>query len=177
MWLGAALLAAGWPAGSALSDALPLETAVKAAFLPKFGAFVDWPAERLGPAGEPARLCIAGDDPFGAALDQLVRGQQIGGRPIVVVRAPGFGGDAACQILFAAGSPGQPPAAELAKVRGQPVLTVTDGVTSPADRGIINFVVRDGRVRFQIDDRAATQAGLAISSKLLGLAVKTGAES
>lgn len=167
--LGLAVLAVG-----AALAALPLETAVKAAFLPKFGAFVDWPASRLGAAGEPARLCVAGADPFGAALDQLARGQEIAGRPIVVVRAPAFSGDLGCHILFAAGGPGDPPAAELARVRGQPVLTVTDDARNPADRGIINFVVKDGRVRFEIDDRAAMQSGLTISSKLLGLSVNGG---
>ena len=57
-------------------------------------------------------------------------------------------------------------------MRGAPVLTVTDDAGDPAARGMIDFVLRDGRVRFRIDPRAAERSGLVISSKLLSLAVK-----
>ncbi len=39
-------------------------------------------------------------------------------------------------------------------------------------RGMIDFVLKDARVRFRIDPRAAERSGLTISSKLLSLAVK-----
>lgn len=58
----------------------------------------------------------------------------------------------------------------LAAMKGAPVLTVTDEATHPADRGIISFVIADNHVRFDIDDAAAAQSGLVISSKLLSLA-------
>jgi hypothetical protein len=55
--------------------------------------------------------------------------------------------------------------------RGIPVLTVTnqgqDGV-----KGIVNLIVQENKVRFEIDDRAAMESGIAISSKLLNLAVR-----
>jgi hypothetical protein len=78
---------------------------------------------------------------------------------------------APCQILFVAPSSRQAVADALDKVRGQPVLTVTDDDASAA-RGMIDFVLKDSRVRFRIDLRAAERGGLSISSKLLGLAVK-----
>ena len=56
-------------------------------------------------------------------------------------------------------------------MRGSDVLTVTDGQADSGDVGIINFVVRDSRVRFDIDDAAAASAGLTISSRLLNLAL------
>jgi YfiR/HmsC-like len=52
------------------------------------------------------------------------------------------------------------------------VLTVTDGAADPDNRGIINFVISDGRVRFEIDNLAAEASRLTISSKLLSLAVR-----
>jgi len=57
------------------------------------------------------------------------------------------------------------------------VLTVTDGGRG-GDVGIIQFVMEDGHVRFDIDEAAARASGLSISSKLLSLAVshrRTGA--
>ena len=51
------------------------------------------------------------------------------------------------------------------------MLTVTDAATDPAAKGIINFVIEDDRVRFEIDNSTAAAGGLTISSKLLSLAV------
>ena len=45
---------------------------------------------------------------------------------------------------------------------------VTDGANAP---GMINFVLKDNRVRFIVDDDAAAQSGLTISSKLLSVAL------
>ena len=57
----------------------------------------------------------------------------------------------------------------LGAIRGQPVLTVSDqGLRSPG--AVIRFVLRQGRVRFAIDELAARSSGLMISSKLLNLA-------
>jgi len=150
----------------------PLELAIKATDLYKFAAFVDWPAAAFAGPGDPAVLCVAGDDPFGPVLDQAVRGQKIGARSIVVMRLDRVERGAPCNILFVAPSRRQAIAAALDKVRGQPVLTVTDGNGDEAARGMIDFVIKDSRVRFRIDVRAAERGGLTISSKLLGLAVK-----
>ncbi len=53
-------------------------------------------------------------------------------------------------------------------LRGKPVVTVTDSDVKA--RGVVSFAIVDNHVRFDIDDAAAAQSGLAISSKLLGLA-------
>ena len=151
---------------------VPLELAIKATDLYKFAAFVEWPAAAFPGPTEPAILCIVGDAPFGPVLDQAVRGQKIGGRPIVVTRLDHVDRGAPCNILFAAPSRRQPVAEALDRVRGQPVLTVTDEARDPAARGMIDFVLREGRVRFRIDPRMAERSGLQISSKLLSLAVK-----
>jgi hypothetical protein len=89
-----------------------------------------------------------------------------------VQRLPAVTRDSGCQILFAVGSREQSVADMLAVVRGTPVLTMTDDSPDAQSRGIINFVIRDNRVRFEIDDNAAAQNGLTISSKLLSLAVR-----
>ncbi len=141
-----------------------LETAIEATYLYKFAPFVDWPDAA---AAGPLTLCVAGPDPFGADLDRAVAHQTVGERRIVVRRLDAQKKVAGCHILYASG-----PAAQVADVlkaaRPLPVLTVTDGLGSG---GMIQFVVRDQRVRFAIDDQAAADAGLTISSKLLSLAV------
>jgi hypothetical protein len=158
--------------GFAEAEAQSLEYPVKATFLYKFGPFVEWPASAMGAAASPFVLCVVGDDPFGPLLDRAVAGQRVGRHPVAVRRMATIEPRAAgCHVLYAAGSRAQSPAQILAAVQGQPILTVTDAAHGDGSRGVVNFVLRDNRVRFEIDVRAAREAGLAISSKLLSLAV------
>lgn len=149
--------------GPAHAQPRALESAVKAAFLTKFGAFVTWPAR----AGGPLQLCVVGDDPFGAAVEQAAQSQR---GAVAVRRLPAVERDSGCDVAYLAGSARQSPGQALAALRGAPVLTITD-----ADRGgphgMIHFVVFEDRVRFQVDAGQAAQCGLAISSKLLTLAL------
>jgi hypothetical protein len=147
-----------------------LATAVKATFLTRFGAYVQWPARTFASASSPLFLCVAGEDPFGEALDKAARSVPVNSHPIVVRRLKTVGPEAGCHIVYIAGSEAQHPAQALAALRGSPALTVTDGGAGAA-AGMINFVLREDRVRFEIDDGAATASGLDISSKLLNLAV------
>jgi hypothetical protein len=103
-------------------------------------------------------------------LDQAIAGQRIGMRPIAIRRHQTAARDSGCHIMFLAGSPAQSIAEAIAAVRGTPVLTVTDAMANGGARGIIEFVIENNRVRFNIDDQAAAANGLVISSQLLNLA-------
>jgi hypothetical protein len=167
----ASALLVGTAAAQTSPGETPLEVAVKATDLYKFAAFVGWPAAAFASPADPVVVCVAGDDPFRTTLDQAVRGQRVGPRPIVVMRLDRVERGAPCHILFVAPSRRQTVADALDKVRGQPVLTVTDAADARA-RGAIDFVLKDSRVRFRIDAAAADRDGLTISSKLMSLAVK-----
>lgn len=149
-----------------------LERAIKATYLYKFAPFVEWPKTAFASPENPFVICVLGANPFGDVLDEAVAGQRLFNRPIAVQRLPVVTASSGCQILFAGTSPAQPVRAALAAVRGMPVLTVTDSEDNEGAKGIINFVIEDNHVRFQIDDAAAAANGLVISSKLLSLAVE-----
>lgn len=146
------------------------DTAVKAAFLPRFAHYVTWPITATPKGGNPFVLCVIGDDPFGSQLDEAARSQSIDGRKIVVRRLSSTAGADGCQIAFVDGSSAHPTSQLLAALQREPVLTVTDSSDGSA-HGIIQFAVVGGRVRFFIDERAAGQRGLSISSRLLALAI------
>ena len=147
-----------------------LEYAVKAVFLYKFGNFVEWPNSAFESPSSAVNVCVVGNDPFGDKLDTAVTGQHIGDRAIVVRRVAGVGRDSGCQILFAGGPDPGGVAQALDAVRGTGVLTVSDIAGSGDTPSIIRFVLRDGRVGFVIDARAASLNGITISSKLMNLA-------
>ncbi|MEN3974906.1 YfiR family protein [Emcibacter sp. SYSU 3D8] len=163
------MLAGGPGAASAAADN-PVEAAVKAAYLYKFGAFVRWPDSAFESPSAAVNVCIAGTDPFGDKLDKAVSGQRIGDRPIVVRRLKTVDPGSGCQILYVGGPDDKEVAAALSAVRGAAVLTVTDDGRGGA-AGILQFVIKDNRVRFSIDDQKAAEHGLELSSRLLQLAV------
>jgi hypothetical protein len=169
-WAVAALLAVFAPLAPARA-ASGLETAVKATYLYKFAPFVEWPAAAFEGAASPFYLCVQGEDPFGPVLDNAVAGQRIGQHPIVVRRMQRIEHGLACHILYVSGSRAQSAAEALRTVRGSGVLTVTDATREPGVKGDIHFILKDGRVRFEIDDVTASADGLVISSKLLNLAL------
>jgi hypothetical protein len=146
-----------------------LEYAVKAAFLVRFGDYVEWPATAFSSPSAQLVVCVVGEDPFGPALDKAAGGRQAAGRPVVVKRLKAAKADSGCHIVFVAMADPVHLGQQLDALHGVPVLTVTD-VASGAS-GIVNFVVKEERVRFDIDDEAAMKSGLAISSKLLALAL------
>lgn len=141
------------------------EIAVKAAFLPKFARYVQWPGER-----EQIVLCLIGRDPFGAAVDRAAAQESVRGQPVAVRRMGGVDPNARCDVAWVQGGSNRETASLLAALRNRPVLTVTDSRVGSA-RGVIHFSVAAGRVRFFIDDAAAADRGLTISSRLLVLAL------
>jgi hypothetical protein len=152
-------------------DANALALAVKATFLYKFEPFITWPAQAFPSPGSPFNLCVVGNDPFGPLLDRAVSGQQTAGHAIAVLRLTTVSPDAHCQLLYIATADAGSARQAEAAVAGTAALTITDSMEDGAAKGMINFVIADNRVRFEIDDAAAAQSGLTISSKLLSLAV------
>ena len=147
-----------------------LEYPVKATFLYKFASFVEWPAAAFESPTSPVSICVIGTDAVGALIDQAAAGQRIGAHPITVIHLQAAAGVSGCHIAYIAESDAQLIAAALDAMKGTPVLTVTDSTHPSGPTGIVSFVVQDNRVRFDIDDAAAAENGLVISSKLLSLA-------
>jgi hypothetical protein len=156
----------------ARAQAPSLEAAVKATYLHKIAAFVEWPASAFAAPDGPLELCVAGNDPVGRLADEAVAGRMYATHPIAVRHVAHPAQTAACHMLYVAGLRDDAVAAYLDSVRDKPVLTVTDGAASRRARGVINFVVRDNRVRFEIDLDLATLQHLAVSSKLVGVAAR-----
>lgn len=142
-----------------------LEYSVKANYLVRFAAFVEWPRRAFANDRSPVVICVAGRDPFDGALDRAARAQTAHGRPLAVRRPATAETAAGCHILYV-GQGGE----GLAPDGPRAILLVTDA-PAPVERGMIHFVISDGRVRFHIDLQAASRSGLSISSRLLNLAL------
>lgn len=146
----------------------PREYEVKAAFLLNFTKFVEWPAAAFADERSPLTICILGDDPFGPALDHIVKGEEVNGRSIAVERIRRTPRAQACQVLFIPKT--EKEVRRILSAAGPGVLTVGEGEGFLRDGGMVAFVIDNRRVRFDIRHSAAGAATLNISSKLLSVA-------
>jgi hypothetical protein len=174
-WLARGLLALallGAPAARAAAPAAPSkEYQLKAVFLFNFAQFVDWPARAYKDAQSPCVIGVLGDDPFGAYLDNLVRGERSSTKhPIVVQRYRRVEDIGDCHVLFICGSEAGRMDAILAGLKGRSILTVGDVDDFTRLGGIVRFVIEQGKIRLRINVEAARAADITISSYVLRLA-------
>lgn len=158
-------------------DKPALEVQVKAAFLAKFAMFVEWPATATNETQMPILIGILGKDPFGDFLDAAAKRESINGRRIELRRSDDAEKLASCQIVFISTSESARLSAHLSRLAGRPVLTVGDDLNFAGRGGMIGFFKEAGKVRFEINTRAAEQAGLKLSAKLLQVGKIVTAES
>lgn len=150
------------------------EYEVKAAFLLHFSRFVEWPASAYASPDAPLFICVLGDDPFGPALEAIVRNESAGSHPIAVERYRLAGNVDRCHILFV-GQLAEPLQRRiLDQVQGKSILTVGDAEEFTRRGGVIGFVTVNGKVKLQVNRSSAQRADLRISSRLLRLADEVG---
>lgn len=139
---------------------------LEVAFTVRFGTFVRWDEER---SGDPLRVCVFGDDAVVARFRQA-HGRSVAARALQVATPDESAASSSCDIAFFAGEPSAGTIALLHDLRASPVLTVGNGASFIEHGGIIRLYQSGNRMRFEISQAAARQAGLRLSSKLLHLA-------
>jgi hypothetical protein len=165
----ALFLAALFAAGQAPAQGAS-EVQVKAAYLYQFGGFVEWPPRAFtGPDGV-FSIGVVGADAMAAELERIVATRQIQGRQVAVRRLRPGEPLQGLQVLFVgAGETARLPEI-LSPAHAAPLLVVTESDGALAHGGVINFVVADNRVRFDVALPQAERRQLRISSRLLGVA-------
>jgi hypothetical protein len=140
---------------------------VKAVFLFNFAQFVEWPDSAFASKDSPLILGVLGNDPFGASLDEAVRGVSVGNRPIEVRRFHNVEESKACNILFVSASETARLGAILEALKDDDVLTVGETDQFTREGGMICFVKRGGSIRLLVNLEAVQAAKFTVSSKLL----------
>ena len=164
----------GLAATGLLSVALPaiaveaLEASVKAAYIYKFLPYVEWPAASFANADSPQVIGVMSADAVHGELEQLVAGRRVNGRALVVRKVTPGDSLEGVHVLYLGRSARA--SAVMPMVVGKPVLVITDAPTGLAEGGALNFILVDGRVRFEAAPAAAERSGLRLSSRLLAVA-------
>jgi hypothetical protein len=155
-------------------ESQPTEYQIKAAFLFNFAKFVEWPPAAFAGGTSPIVIGILGENPFHDDLARMTRNKTVDDHPLVIkeIRSPAEATN--CHILFIGSSEKNRLPEILKGLKGTSVLTVGEMDHFTESGGMINFVLRGNRIRFQINSDEATRAGLKISSKLMSLALRPG---
>jgi hypothetical protein len=148
----------------------PSEYQIKAAFVYNFAKFVKWPPQAFAGPDSPIVIGVLGENVFGDELERTVRNKTFNNRSFQLQEFHSVAEATHCQILFISTSEQERLPQILSALRGTSVLTVGEMDHFIDAGGMINFVIEENRVHFQISNEAAEKAGLTISPKLLSLA-------
>ena len=157
-------------AGHGLAAANPAEYEVKAAYVYNFGRFVEWPTGMPPSQVDEFPICVLDRDRFGTALDATISGEKLNCTHVVARRIPKVEESGSCRVRFIGSSEDKQLKDILSSVSKLYVLTVSDLPRFIQQGGMVQFVMADRRVRFEINLAAAQQAGLKLSSELLKVA-------
>lgn len=147
------------------------EQGVKAAFVANFARYLKWPSTAFEAASDPIVIGVYGDRHFCSVLKNVTTGREVGGRPLQVVEYSNLERTVDCHILFIGASQAGNHEHIIRMTKGSGVFTVSDSPGFAQAGGVANFVIVEKKVRFEINERAAEQAGVTVSSKLLRLAI------
>jgi len=143
--------------------------AVKAAFLYRFAAYVEWPEDA---SAGPFVIGVSGAEDVARQLDDLLPRLTIKGRSVEVRRVSRLPELDGVSILYI----GPDSLARTHALRTvallRPILIVTDDKHGLDAGGVINFIETERNVRFEISLLAADRAHLKINSALLSVAAR-----
>jgi hypothetical protein len=146
------------------------EFKLKAAFVYNFVRFVDWPNAPASRSERSITICVIGQNPFGDTLDGIISSGDLENVHVNYSTSAPLTID--CNIAVINEPVERSARALLDSFKGKSTLTVSNVYGFLDLGGIIEFTLKDGKVRFYIDEARAKSVGLTISSKLSALALR-----
>lgn len=170
--LGMALLLAasiGFSLPVNAQDASSAEYRIKAAFLYHFCNYIDWPSSAFESDDSPLLIGVAAPQGIVNQMRQSIEGRLARGRP-VVIRAiqPGDSLETLHAVYIT--EPMKARRFGITALSPRPILVVTEDDDGFAAGSVINFVIEDDRVRFDIAPHVARERNLHVGAQLLTVA-------
>ena len=144
---------------------------VKAAFMYNFARFTEWPTDAFVSESAELVIGVAGDEALRRRVDNVIRGKFAGIRALKTRHVKDPNDMASIQMLYIGGTAASRVEEFVQALHGVPVLTVSE-VDGFVDKGgMINFLIANNRLRFEIGWDATEQSRLKVSSRVLTLAL------
>lgn len=146
------------------------EYQLKAAFIYNFTRFVDWPPSPTPRSNTaPFVISVLNEDRLADRILELVKGEQLNGRPIIVRRLDNRSEIANCNILYVSVRDASDMKNQLTTINRRGILTVSDNPNFARWGGLVRFFKEDNKLRMQINIEQARAARFSMSSKLLSI--------
>jgi len=143
---------------------------IKVAFLLNFASLIEWPGESFTDSESPFVICPLGGRQTRALLDAAYADRMVERHPIEVRHPSGAGDASGCHIIMITAERSEQADGFIAAAAGKSTLTIGETEGFALSGGVIGFYNDGTKLRFEINLRAAENANLRISSRLLQLA-------
>jgi hypothetical protein len=133
-----------------------------------FTRYVEWPAEYNQGDFE---ILVLGDSPILEQLKEMATSKKVGERNIKVTQINSPAEIKKCNILFIPAAQSSQFSTVISKTASQSILVITEEPGLGVKGSDINFITKDGKLAFELNQTAASKHNLKISNALMGMAI------
>jgi hypothetical protein len=137
-------------------------------YIYSFGKFIQWPDDyRTGDF----EIAVLGDSPIIAELEKMAQKKKMGDRTIRIVKLASAKDLKKCHVLFVPGSQSGALNECIQKIGDQSTLIVSEQAGLGAKGSDINFLVKEGRLVFELNQNSLSKHKLKAANELTRLAI------
>lgn len=137
-------------------------------FIYSFTRYVQWPeAYNQGDF----EIIVLGDSPILEELKAMAQAKKVGDRVIKITKIKEASEIRKCNILFVPTAKSAQIADVMEKVNTQSILVVTEEPGLGQKGSDINFIIKDGKLAFELNQSSVNKQGLKVSNELSRLAI------
>ncbi len=146
---------------------MPSESQLQAVFLLRFGLFVHWPDSAFDNTENSLNICIVGNNPFGDFFNSVIKDEKYNERKVNALYLSELESLPQCHILFVSESEIYRLEQIMEASANFPILTVSNIANFVNRGGMIEFYLRNNKVRFMIDPQTIRDVNLSVNANLL----------
>lgn len=141
----------------------------KKSFIWAFTKYIEWPSSYR--SGDFV-IGVLGDDPLTTYLEDLkTRYGDVDGQTITIRNYSSVSKIEKCHILYVPAEKSESLNSVIARLKGKSTLIITEGEGLTRKGAIISFVVRESKIKFEINKKRAESYSLQVSSVLSDLGI------
>lgn len=148
----------------------PMPEQVRAAYVLNFTRYTTWPASAISEGSAPLVVCALG--PGASDVARQLQSRAAGNHPLELRALQHPDQVSGCHALYLGPTERAQQSSLLARLRNQAILTIGESPSFLADGGMINLVLVDGNLHFEVNLAATAGAGMQLNPRMLALADK-----
>jgi hypothetical protein len=152
-----------------LGDGYAQNQNLQSVFIYSFTRYVIWPESHNQGDFE---ILVLGEAPIVEELKKMASMKKVGERSIRVTQINTLEEIKKCNILFVPSAKSPQLTDVVTKVNTQPILIITEEPGMGTKGSDINFIIKDGKLRFELNQAAVARQNLKVANELSRLAIQ-----